>query len=104
MIQYLTVDKWWDDGDSIFADPSWPVHDRILGIQASAMTALLNPTVLGYVYDNEFRVSSDQDALTLPEVLETIRSTVWAGLDKKDETIHTARKPFFSSLQRNLQR
>ena len=40
----------------------------------------------------------------MPEVLETIRSTVWAGLDKKDETIHTARKPFFSSLQRNLQR
>ncbi|MCB1093945.1 MAG: zinc-dependent metalloprotease [Verrucomicrobiae bacterium] len=104
MIQYLTVDKWWDDMDSAFADPGWPVHDRILGIQASALTALLNPTVLGYVYDNEFRVPSDQDALTLPEVLETIHSTIWAGLEKKDDTIHTARKPFFSSLQRNLQR
>ncbi|MGK0184891.1 MAG: hypothetical protein ACI9R3_000665 [Verrucomicrobiales bacterium] len=103
MIQYLTVDKWWDDMSSAFADPGWPVHDRILGIQASAMTSLLNPTVLGNVYDNEFRVPSDQDALTLPEVLDTIRATVWGGLDKGDGTIHTARKPFFSSLERNLQ-
>ena len=103
MIKYLTVDKWWDMNNA-FDDPGWPVHDRILGIQASAMTSLLNPTVLGHVYDNEFRVPSDQDALTLPEVLDTIRSTVWSGLDKNDETIHTARKPFFSSLQRNLQR
>jgi hypothetical protein len=68
------------------------------------MTALLNPTVLGRVYDNEFRVPSDHDALTLPELLETIRATVWAGIDKKDQTIHTARKPYFSSLQRDLQR
>jgi hypothetical protein len=103
ILRHLTVDKWWDMNNS-FADPSWPVHDRILGIQASALTALLNPSVLGQIYDNEFRVASDQDAMTLPEVLESIRGAIWSGLDKSgDGTIFTARKPFFSSLDRNLQ-
>ena len=106
ILKHLTLDKWWDLGMSAaFDEPSWPVHDKILGIQASTLTNLLNPTVLGRVYDNEFRVPSDQDAVTLPEVLETIRTTIWSDLDKNQgDTIYTARKPFYSSIERNLQR
>src|SRR5690606_13103862 len=53
LLAHMTVDKWWDDGGfgQIYQDNTWPVHDRILGIQASVMTMLLNPTALNRVYD-----------------------------------------------------
>ena len=46
-------------------DPAWPVHDRIMSLQASALSQLMNPTTLRRVYDNEFRVPADEDALTI---------------------------------------
>ena len=70
----MTVDKWMDgDGarSALNNEPTWPVHDRIAGIQAAALTMLMNPTTLRRVYDNECRIPTDQDALTLPELLDS---------------------------------
>ncbi|MBI3462576.1 MAG: zinc-dependent metalloprotease [Planctomycetes bacterium] len=107
LLSRMTVDKWWDEGgiDTIFSEePTWPVHDRIMGIQASVLTALMNPTTLRRVYDNEFRVPADQDTVTLPELLDALSAAIWSELDKKAESPSTARKPLISSLRRNLQR
>lgn len=104
LLSYMTVDKWIDDGNSARTDPTWPVHDRIMSIQASTMTQLLNPTRLGYVYDNEFRTPADQDAVTLPEMLSTVGDEVWSELDGDASGTYTARSPMISSLRRNLQR
>jgi len=105
-IKYLTVDKWWDTSglDDVFADATYPIHDRILGVQASALTMLMNPTTLERVYDLESFVPDDQDALTLPEVFDTISSSVWAELGNAPSKKFTAREPMISSLRRNLQR
>ncbi|HUF62156.1 MAG TPA: zinc-dependent metalloprotease [Verrucomicrobiales bacterium] len=104
ILQYLTIDKWWDAGN-MSEDPTWPVHDRILGIQASALTAVMNPTTLQRIYDNEFRLPPDQDALTLPELLDTLSAAVWKQLDGLDAGMtFTARKPLIQSFDRNLQR
>jgi len=104
VLRHMTVDKWWDD-DSAGEDATWPVHDKILGLQASALTYVLNPSTLARVYDNEFRVPSGEDALTLPEVLETVNRVVWESIDKAEAgRQYTARQPLVSSLQRNLQR
>lgn len=105
LLRHMTVDKWWDEGgmNTIFEDPTWPVHDRIMGIQASVLTMLMNPTTLRRVYDNEFRVPADQDMLTLPELMDTISSAIWTELDTKPATTFTARQPMISSLRRNLQ-
>ena len=54
-------------------DPAWPVHDKILSMQASALTSLMNSTVLRRVYDNEFRVPENYDAFTLPKLVDSIR-------------------------------
>jgi hypothetical protein len=43
-------------------ESTWPIHDRIMGIQASALTSLMNPTTLKRVYDNEVPGSADQDS------------------------------------------
>jgi hypothetical protein len=104
LLKYMTVDKWWDD-NSASDDPAWPVHDKVLGLQASALTYIMNPTTLGRVYDNEFRTPADQDALTLPEVLASVDKAVWSSLEGIEEgKQYTARQPLVSSFQRNLQR
>lgn len=106
MLKYLTVDKWWDAGGErdIFEDPSWPVHDRIMGIQSGVLTQLMNPTTLQRVYDNEFRIPADQDMFTLAELLNTLTTSIWSELDARASKSFTPRQPMVSSLRRNLQR
>ncbi|TVQ32418.1 MAG: DUF5117 domain-containing protein [Phycisphaeraceae bacterium] len=106
LLHKMTVDKWWDAGGfgQIFEDPTWPVHERILGIQSSAMTMLMNPSTLRRVFDNEFRIDNGEDALTLPEMLDTISKAAWSELDGRPGSRYSARQPMISSLRRNLQR
>ncbi|TWT56365.1 zinc-dependent metalloprotease [Allorhodopirellula solitaria] len=106
ILERLGVDKWLDGGSSasISAEATWPIHDRVLDMQASALTLLMNPTTLRRVYDNEMRLRSDADALTLPELLSSITSSVWTELDQPCPEGRNDRKPMISSLRRNLQR
>ncbi len=105
LLQHLNVEKWLDAGDRAFRDEeSWPVHDRIIGIQASALSMLLSPTTLRRVYDNEMRIPADQDAVTLPEVLTSITDSLWTELKDNPTKQHTARVPMVTSLRANLQR
>ncbi len=106
LLRKMTVDKWWDAGGftSIFEDPTWPVHDRIAGIQAVALTMMLNPTTLNRVLDNEYVIPGDEDALTLPEVMFGVSDAIWSELDQRPGTTYTARHSMISSLRRNLQR
>ncbi|MCI0366283.1 MAG: zinc-dependent metalloprotease [Phycisphaerales bacterium] len=106
LLAKMTVDKWWDEGGQyqIFEDPTWPVHDRILSLQAAALTMVMNPTRLNRVFDNEFRVPGDSDALTLPEVIFGISDAIWSETNQSVGSGYSARKPMISSLRRNLQR
>lgn len=83
---------------------NWPIHDRIMGIQASTLTQLMSPTRLRNVYDNEFRIPADQEALTLPELMDKISNAIWKELDNAPVGQYSTRKPMISSLRRNLQR
>ncbi len=104
ILSRLTVDKWADEGVRSMGESTFPVHDRILGIQASALSLLMNPTTLRRVYDNEQLVPKDQDSVTLPEVLDKVQAEIWSELDAKVEGEVNARKPRISSWRRNLQR
>jgi hypothetical protein len=106
LLRRMTVDKWWDEGGQrfIFQDETYPVHDKIAGIQAMAMNGILNPQTLNRVYDNEFRATADEDVLTVPEVLTTVRDAVWGELDGGPQGAYSARSPYISSLRRNAQR
>jgi hypothetical protein len=105
LMERMTTDKWMDFGGYIEAseESGWPVHDRIGGIQSSVLTMLMNPTTVRRVFDNELRVAADQDALTLPELLDTVDKNVWKELDNSPSGVNN-RKPYISSLRRNLQR
>ncbi|MBN2182447.1 MAG: zinc-dependent metalloprotease [Sedimentisphaerales bacterium] len=108
----MTVDKWLDNLAVAIDDSTWPIHDQIMGIQATILSNLMYPTTLRRIYDNEFLVPADEDALTLNELLDTVTDAIWSELDQSStrgattETgkKYTVRQPFISSLRRNLQR
>ena len=103
LLRRMTVDKWMDGDSASFDDPTWPVHERIMGLQSTLLTRLLNPGTLGRVYDNEFLTPPTEDMITLPEVFNTVEAEIWSELDQTDGTF-TERTPMISSLRRNLQR
>ncbi len=117
LLARMTVDKFGDwEGGNASAEATWPIHDRIAGIQASVMTRLLNPTTLRRVYDTELSVPAEQDVLTLPELLDTVSTAAWQEIGfggnggKAREAsfakakAFTVRTPAITSLRRNLQR
>ena len=87
-----------------FQEASYPIHDRVSGVQSTVLTMLLNPTRLRRIYDNESLVDAEKDALTLPELMGTVTDSIFSELDKAPQGKYTARKPMLSSLRRNLQR
>lgn len=103
LLSHMTSDHFGDFFTQLTNEPAWPVHDRIMGVQATALSQLMNPTTLRRVYDNELRVPSDQDAVTLNEILTKITGAVWKELDELPKGKFTERKPAISSLRRNLQ-
>lgn len=102
LLRHMTTESWMDPGNRL-EEPNWPVHDRILGLQASIMTAIMNPTTLSRVYDNEFIVAPDEDALTLHEVMTTVTDSVWEELGGDVSKRFSVREPMISSIRRNLQ-
>jgi hypothetical protein len=105
LLAKMTVDRWLDEGGmaSLSEDPSFPIHDRIMAIQASVLTMIMNPTTLRRVYDNEFRLVPGEDAFTLPEIVQGVGGAVWSELDAGPNGTYTTRQPMISSLRRNLQ-
>ncbi len=122
LLKRMTVDKWYDGGGmrTVRSDPTYPVHDRIAGIQASALTQLMNPSTLRRVYDNEFYLPAGAEALTLTELMGAISGAIWADCGYEAEGLspetkvneaaspkkaaYSPRQPMISSLRRNLQR
>lgn len=106
ILERLGVDKWIDGASSsgMSDEATWPIHDRVLDMQASALTLLMNPTTLRRVYDNEMRLRQETEALTLPELLSKITSSVWTELEQPCPDGRNDRNPMISSLRRNLQR
>jgi len=103
LLSHMTTDYFGDFFERMTNEPAWPVHDRIMGIQASTLSQLMNPTVLRRVYDNEFRIPADEDAVTLNEILNKVSTAIWTELDEMPKGKFTERKPAISSLRRNLQ-
>jgi hypothetical protein len=105
LISKMTVDKFADEGGirTLYSDATYPIHDTIAGIQSSVMTQLINPTTLRRVYDNELAVNSDQDYITLPEMMDAVSDATWKEINDKPSRQYSARQPMISSLRRNLQ-
>lgn len=98
-LSYLQSDNWYDEGYG--TAHAWPVSQSVLGIQASALTGLINPQRLAWVMDNELRTPAGEDALTVPEIFTALREKIWELPDP--EGTYTNRAPLVGQLERNLQ-
>jgi Met-zincin/Domain of unknown function (DUF5117) len=98
-LSYLQSDNWYDEGYG--TAHAWPIAQSVLGIQASAMTGLINPQRLSWVMDNELRTPDGEDALTVPEIFEAVREQIWQLPNPDGE--YTNRNPLVGQLERNLQ-
>jgi hypothetical protein len=103
LLNKMTIEKWYDAGGTR-GDSTWPVHDQISGTQNTALTLVLNPSTLSNIHDNEMRIPSDEDAVTIPEVFTLYMDEIFAevSLDNLNSS-YTNRRPMISSLRRNLQ-
>ncbi len=105
VLRKLADDKhhhWGNQGGS--SDVAFSVHDRVAQIRSFALLYLLNPATLTRVYDNELRTPAEEDALTLPELINAVVDAIFSELDAPlDDKEFTNRKPMISSLRRNLQ-
>lgn len=102
LLVHMTNDNWnFSFGAS--GEPAWPVHDNVMGVQASTLSQLMNPTVLRRVYDNEFRVPADEEAFTLNEMMNSLTGAIWTELEGDMSGKFSERNPAISSLRRNLQ-
>lgn len=106
LLQYLATDKFVHFGNSDgVGQPEFPIHNQIMQVQRGALLAILNPTTLRRVFDNELMTPSDKDALTLPEVMKTVTEAVWSEvLQGPPNGSFSERRPMISTLRANLQR
>lgn len=104
LLAHASIDKWWDNFNSILSDSALEIHDRVMGMQASALTLVMNPQTVKRLYDYEMFVPADEDVLTLAEALQTVTDSVWSEIEEGASGKYTNRKPMISSLRRNLQR
>ncbi|TVQ56904.1 MAG: DUF5117 domain-containing protein [Phycisphaerales bacterium] len=82
---------------------TFPIHNRVAQIQSFAMLYLMNPGTLQRVYDNELRVETEEDMLTLPELMGSVVEAIYTELENGADGRYTEREPMISSLRRNLQ-
>jgi len=101
LLTHFNVDKWYEGGGDK-GEATWPIHDSILGTQASMLSAILAPSRLSMVYDNEFLVPEDEDALTVAEIFQTLMDAIYIDMDSSEGDF-TNRMPMISSVDRNLQ-
>ena len=106
LVRHLGREYWWDPAeyDNLFEDPNFNVHDIVGGIQATALTLIMNPTRLRRIYDNEFRTIESGDAFTLAEVVTTVTDAIWKECAEQSSQRYSVEAPMVSSFRRNLQR
>jgi Met-zincin/Domain of unknown function (DUF5117) len=83
----------------------YPVHGQIELFQSNILSQLLSTSTLARLHDCEIKQAADADAYTLAEHLRTLIDgifTEWRTAGRPGE--YTNRKPYISSLRRNLQR
>lgn len=83
----------------------YPVHSQIEQFQAMILTQLLSTSTLNRLYDGELKESAEGDAYTLAEHLRSVVESIfteWRDAPKPGE--YNNRKPYITSIRRNLQR
>lgn len=104
LLNQLVPTRWSHWGSSEVSREDYPVHDVVLMWQDRTLGRLLDPVTLERIRDGELKVSADQDAFTVAELLERLTAAVMSEMTIVGPGDYTVRKPAISSLRRGLQR
>jgi hypothetical protein len=74
----------------------YPIHQQILSLQTAGLNRIFHPVIMSRIVDNELRVATPADALTLGAVFASIRESIW--VETKDPGVS------INSFRRSLQR
>lgn len=99
LLNKLAPSRWRDWGNDLKVDRlDYPIHESILFLQNRVLGNLLSGDRLTRLQDLELKSASGQ-ALTLPELFQTLEDSIWTEVVKPDD------KPLvISSIRRSLQR
>lgn len=100
----LAPARWMHWGVTNVDRPDYPVHDVLLMWQRRILDQLLSPLTLARLHDAELKVSADNDAMTVAELLSRLTGSIFSEVDSLKAGEYTNRKPAIGSLRRNLQR
>jgi hypothetical protein len=61
-------------------NPDFSLRGRVLALQTGALNQLMSDTVMSRLLDSEIKVSSAEQALTIPELFSVLRGSIWSEL------------------------
>ena len=97
LLRKLAAERWSHWGDESPMTVDFPINERVLRIQTTALNHLFNPRVLARVQDNALKADKDERPLELAEIFRSTTDGVWGELGSKKAVTS-------SVLRRNLQR
>jgi hypothetical protein len=100
LLNRLAPWRWWHWGTNPFGEGriDFPLHDWAQAFQGTLVALLLDPGVLARIRDNELRAAPGTPVVTIPEVLRTMTSAIWAEAGMARPARNTG------SIRRDLQR
>jgi hypothetical protein len=87
-----------DVGQVINGSTEYPLREQVLGAQRAVLGRLLHPVLLSRLANNEMRVASPAEALTMPELLGRLSRSIWT------EVKGSGPQAPISAMRRSLQR
>ena len=97
LLNKLAPERFYDFTDSIWKMKrlDYPIHDKVLEIQTDTLNRLYAPLLLQRMLDLEIRNDSKDKPLSLVELFQTLRNTIWSELTQASN---------INSFRRALQR
>ena len=98
LINKLAPSRWWHWGQMpLITRLDYPIYERILLLQRTVLSDLLDRQRLARLRDAEFKTAPDQ-ALVLPDLFTTLQQAIW------EKPLAMEKQLRLSSLQRGIQR
>jgi hypothetical protein len=98
LLNKLASERWSDWGNTPTFSLDYPIHDRLYFVQGLVLRVLLDDYRLTRLRDLELKSEPGQ-ALTLPELFDTLESGIWTEVLQEDGELVS-----ISSVRRSLQR
>jgi len=103
-LRRLTRENWYHWGSNSFfisGDLTYPIYDRVLGIQKIVLNHCFSASVLKRLQGHHLLVDGDE-SLKIAEVFRTLSDSIWSELELDAEKL--PEKYEISLIRRNLQR